>query len=88
MLRMTSYDNRSIDERFAAIGVAYEQYVERLRVLNRLRSRREKKSDPDHAAQLAEARRLVEEAYQRWLALARPDLVAAQRSEDGRGGRS
>jgi hypothetical protein len=88
MLRMTSYDDRSIDERFAAIGAAYEQYVERLRVLNGLRSRREKKTEPDYAARLADARRLVEEAYQRWLALARPDLLSAQRSEDGPGGRS
>jgi hypothetical protein len=84
---MTTRDERSIEDHFAAVGAAYEQYIARLRALNRLRLRRAAKGTPEYAAQLAEARRLAMEAYAEWFMLAQLHPVMARRRDDD-GGRA
>jgi hypothetical protein len=59
------------ETRIAAMDAAYELYVSRLGVLNRLCG--ERNGDPEQARQLAQVRLLAEEAYARWFMLARPD---------------
>ena len=80
MPQLTMHESRA-KMRIAAIGAAYELYVGRLRVLNRLCcSRRD--GDAEQARQIAHARLLVEEAYARWFMLARPDLTGMPRGRN------
>jgi hypothetical protein len=77
MTHLTMHERRA-DARIAAIGDAYELYVGRLRVLNRLCCSR-RNGDAEQARQIAHARLLVEEAYARWFMLARPDMTGMSR---------
>jgi hypothetical protein len=81
MRHVTLFESRT-EARVAAIGAAYELYVSRLRVLNRLCCSAER--DSEQAGQFAHARLLVEEAYARWFMLARPDQTGAPRGNKGR----
>jgi hypothetical protein len=81
---MALRQSRAPRDHVAALGAAYERYVGRLHALNRLRSRAEEHNSSNFEAQLEHARCLMEEAYTRWLALARPLLTAAARASEQR----
>jgi hypothetical protein len=75
-------NSRPNEHRVAAMNAAYDLYVSRLGMLNKLCA--ERNGDPEHAQRLSYVRLLAEEAYARWFMLARPDQTEAPGNDNQR----
>jgi hypothetical protein len=84
MRRMTIKPDAPFDDHVAALGAAYERYIGRLNMMERLRRQGAEELGSKYAPQIAHARSLVEEAYLHWRTLAELHLSAALRAYDAR----